>query len=42
MLYIFSEVDKKVYIYDFLDPENTIEQDVEDLSELINQKNTQI
>ncbi len=42
MLYIYSEVDKKVYIYDFLDPDNTVEQDVEDLSELINQKNTQI
>lgn len=42
MLYIFSEVDKKVYIYDFLNPENTTEQDVEDLSQLINQKNTQI
>ncbi len=42
MLYIYSEVDKKVYIYDFLDPANTIEQDIENLSELINQKNTQI
>lgn len=42
MLYIYSEVDKEVYIYDFLDTENTTEQYIEDLSELINQKNTQI
>ncbi len=42
MLYIYSEVDKEVYIYDFLDTENTTEQYIENLSELINQKNTQI
>lgn len=42
ILYIFSEVDKKVYIYDFLNPGNTIPEDVEGLSQLINQKNTQI
>jgi len=42
MLYLYSEVDKQVYIYDFLNPGITMQEDVEDLSKLINQKNTQI